>query len=186
MTEPRAQPYKPSPWATGFVTVTTLLILYAILLPWLSGARVGHRPQAISHLKQIGLGLVLYAGDFDDRLPDADKWMDAINPYIVNERRLVDPTLKEPKPGQYGFAFYLHLSRVDIETVADHDQVPLAFQSSDLRRNAAGDLSLLPKPPRSDDMNAVVFLDTHVKRIPPEWPTAPIVVEIYIPLGRVD
>ncbi len=174
-------------WATVIVVLLVLvLIIAAILYPIFSAAYVSEKRPVISYMKQIGLGLVMYAGDFDDRLPDADKWMDAINPYIVNERRLVDPTLKEPKPGQYGFAFYLPLSRIDSEKVLNHDQVPLAFQSSDLRRNAAGDLSLLPKPPRSDDMNAVVFLDTHVKRMPPEWPTAPIVVEISIPLGRVD
>jgi hypothetical protein len=40
------------------------------------------REVAISHLKQIGLGLIQYSQDYDENLPSSDHWQDKIKPYL--------------------------------------------------------------------------------------------------------
>ncbi len=81
------------------IVLAIIGILAAILLPVLANAReAGRRAACASNLKQIGLGLQLYAQDHrkfprswfgtsNDAPSDAAtnfKWMDAIYPYIKN------------------------------------------------------------------------------------------------------
>ena len=40
---------------------------------------------SISNLKQLALGVIQYTQDHDERMPDADKWVDKIMPYVQAE-----------------------------------------------------------------------------------------------------
>lgn len=54
------------------VVITILAILAALLLPALSRANAAaKRTDCINNMRQIGLGIHLYAGDNDDTLPAA-------------------------------------------------------------------------------------------------------------------
>lgn len=69
------------------VVVSIISILAAILFPVFARARENaRRSSCMSNEKQIGLGLLQYTQDYDDRLPiyhaDKDVWTNHVQPYI--------------------------------------------------------------------------------------------------------
>lgn len=89
------------------VVIAIIALLAAILFPVFARARENARRSSCqSNLKQIGIGLLQYSQDYDDRVsrdwygPDHDasgvggryKWMDAIYPYIKNTQVFVCPS----------------------------------------------------------------------------------------------
>ena len=118
----------------------------------------------------------MYAADNDDRCPPASEWMDAIYPYMRIRSVYVDPTLIKPKSDEYGYAFYRPASYVGYENVTNTNEVPIVFQSSDLRWNATGDLSRLGKRWRNGG-STVAFMDGHARAMPPTWPEKPIEIK---------
>ena len=79
------------------VVIAIIAILAAILFPVFARARENARRSSCqSNLKQIGLGLLQYTQDYDERLPydsleDNPRtwwvfWMDAIYPYVKSEQ----------------------------------------------------------------------------------------------------
>jgi prepilin-type N-terminal cleavage/methylation domain-containing protein/prepilin-type processing-associated H-X9-DG protein len=86
------------------VVVAIIGIIAAILFPVLSRAREnGRRASCQSNLKQIALGLRMYAGDYDAHFPkallansSANGWADAIQPYAKSTQILQCPSEKTP------------------------------------------------------------------------------------------
>jgi prepilin-type N-terminal cleavage/methylation domain-containing protein/prepilin-type processing-associated H-X9-DG protein len=87
------------------VVIAIISLLASILFPVFARARENaRRASCQSNLKQIGLGLLQYIGDYDDTMPfsffgsagnsDAAnyKWMDAIYPYVKNEQIFTCPS----------------------------------------------------------------------------------------------
>jgi len=87
------------------VVIAIIAILAAILFPVFARARENaRRASCMSNLKQIGLGILQYTQDYDEKMPrswsglDSDaskpvgdvsdryKWMDAIYPYVKSEQ----------------------------------------------------------------------------------------------------
>jgi prepilin-type processing-associated H-X9-DG protein len=174
-------------WGEWFAIVALALVGVYGLIPLFFQARVGHRYGVIGLLKQQGLGFQMYAGDYDDRLPLRDTWMDAIFPYSKSERIYLDPSLtkdgEEPPDGKYGFAFFDPLAGIDTKRMLEPEAVPLVFQSRPVERNTSGGLELLPDPPRAQPgdkkgTNGVCFLDGHVKAFGADWPHGPIVMKV--------
>lgn len=92
------------------VVVAILSLLAAILLPVLGRARENaRRSSCASNFRQLGLGLVQYAQDYDETLPpfsyngyfgydggDGARWADLIFPYLKNSQ-VFDCPSAEPK-----------------------------------------------------------------------------------------
>ena len=88
------------------VVISIIAILASILFPVFARVRENARRSSCqSNLKQIGLGLLQYVGDYDDQMPrsffganpqatkiDNYKWMDAIQPYAKSEQVFVCPS----------------------------------------------------------------------------------------------
>ncbi len=90
------------------VVIAIIAILAAILFPVFARARENaRRSSCMSNLKQIGLGILQYSQDFDEKMPRAwynstdpngggfpgdYKWMDAIFPYVKSEQLFVCPS----------------------------------------------------------------------------------------------
>ncbi|BCM92029.1 hypothetical protein IAD21_03908 [Abditibacteriota bacterium] len=88
------------------VVIAIIAILAAILFPVFARARENaRRASCQSNLKQIGLGLIQYAQDYDETLPawysgpsnisnstTSYKWNDAIYPYVKSEQIFTCPS----------------------------------------------------------------------------------------------
>ena len=83
------------------VVIAIIAILAAILFPVLSQARLAAKQSAaLNHMRQLGLGLMMYAGDNDDMfLPSTLRggagdpliWTQGIEPYIKNKDIFIAP-----------------------------------------------------------------------------------------------
>ena len=101
------------------VVIAIIAILAAILFPVFGRARENARRSSCqSNLKQIGLGLLQYSQDYDERMIDAwrgpsngasdatsqYKWMDALQPYVKSEQIFNCPSMTFSAPnGPYRF-----------------------------------------------------------------------------------
>ncbi len=90
------------------VVIAIIAILAAILFPVFARARENARRSSCqSNLKQIGLGLLQYIQDYDEKMPrsyfgatsgadkttrEKTKWMDVIYPYVKSEQIFVCPS----------------------------------------------------------------------------------------------
>jgi prepilin-type N-terminal cleavage/methylation domain-containing protein/prepilin-type processing-associated H-X9-DG protein len=109
------------------VVIAIIAILASILFPVFGRARENARRSSCqSNLKQIGLGLLQYSQDFDERYPlyringGAGEparpygWADAIQPYIKSEQLYQCPSEKtapptaSPRPIQVGYCDYVY------------------------------------------------------------------------------
>jgi prepilin-type N-terminal cleavage/methylation domain-containing protein/prepilin-type processing-associated H-X9-DG protein len=90
------------------VVIAIVILLAAILFPVFGRARENARRSSCqSNLKQIGIGLMQYVQDNDERMPplytyfDAthfDYWQGLIQPYLKSSQVLVCPSQSNPEP----------------------------------------------------------------------------------------
>lgn len=85
------------------------------------------RTQSLSHLKQIALGLVLYASDYDDVFPYAQsttavKWV--TYPYIKNESIWTNPN-----PDGAEYRFNIAIGGVHLPAIESPSQTVLVYES---------------------------------------------------------
>ncbi len=102
------------------VVIAIIAILAAILFPVFAKAREKARQTAcLSNMKQIGTGLMMYSQDYDESMVAAwyginagpsnatvqYKWMDALQPYVKNEKVFDCPSasIEGPDRGDYKF-----------------------------------------------------------------------------------
>jgi prepilin-type processing-associated H-X9-DG protein len=91
--------------AIAGIVVSALNILFvpvmaAILFPVFMQAREAERvSECLSHVKQIDLGIMAYAQDYDERYPRGDNWCDGILPYVKNFQVYQCPNLPDAKCG---------------------------------------------------------------------------------------
>ena len=138
-------------WCGVIAVVVILLVSAAILFPVFT---TGHNPNPTRrHIKLLGLAMLMYAEDHDNRLPLSANWMDSTFAYNKNEDTLHDPSLDDKNA--YGFAFFAPLSAIDLESVKNQDSVPMIYQSTQMQKNASGDLS---DTRFSDDPQGGVYL----------------------------
>ena len=161
----------------GILEVSVIaLILVAILLlttPILVGDGPYRPTQCLSNLKQFATASSIYMADFDNHLMDRDKWMDVLLPYVKSTNVERCPAVWEESghdPHLYGYSFNSKLSHVDGSRIARPEQVPLAYDSINLGRNASDPVTSLPDPPRihlKRSTNQMAYLDGHVKALVP-------------------
>lgn len=119
----------------------------------------------IRRLQQSSRAMSMYAADNDDTLPAASGWMLATRSLVRSERAFHCPEAWREKPGAYGYAMNVSLSSRKKSKISNPGAAPLVFDSTLLGRNAAGDLSTLPKRGRHRGANNVAFADGHVGRM---------------------
>ena len=106
----------------------------------------------------MSLGILMYAQDYDERLPDATNWMDSIYPYVKNEQIFRCPSV-HPAPEAYGYAFHNRLARKNISKVSNPFAVGLLYDSTTLTKNANDAFTSWADPPRHLQGNNVSFAD---------------------------
>lgn len=147
----------------------TFIIGFAIALFWpitaCACSRAAPASVCLSNLKQISLGSIMYANDFDDRFPHRDRWMDETKDYVKVEDIFHEPVLQKPKADKriYGYAFNGALSQA--KAPGDPATVPLNYDSVNLIRNASDLVTSLPAAGRHGGKNNIVYADGHAKRV---------------------
>lgn len=146
------------------VIVAVLVVLAAVLWPVHAGGGPAPRSACYSNLKQLAVGHIIYADDYDERFPDRDVWMDALEPYTKNKDILICPVIKELKdPHLYGYCFNAVLSSAKIPP--NPEKVELVFDSINQARSASGTLESVPQPGRHKSMNNIAYADGHAKAV---------------------
>ena len=169
-----ARSRRPNRWISYALLASLLGCCGMVFFPvWQASRPQAIYARALSGVKQAFLAALMYANDADDHLPVAGTWMDAVSTYAKDESCLHSPGAgaDAARPEDtYGLAFRRSLSNAIEPKIQEPDKVALIFDSTDLRRNAAGELNLLPQPPRYDRpggaVNVVVFVDGHAMYTP--------------------
>jgi len=104
------------------VVIAIIAILAAILFPVFARARENaRRASCQSNLKQIGLGIMMYSQDYDEKLPRANTpspgsvypdgstgtnflWYHQIYPYVKSTQLFICPSTNSTWKGAYGMA----------------------------------------------------------------------------------
>lgn len=156
-----------------------LFVLGAILWPVCAcgSPEMSRQTACISNLKQIALGGLMYAEDYDDRLPNRDLWMDQLQPYL-SSRTMADgedrfgifrcPQLRkdgETNRSIYGYSMNARLSDKKLGSFKEPETTPAYYDSSNLAKNASDLVNSRPSPPRHRDgtKNVIAYLEGHAK-----------------------
>ena len=153
-----------------------LLVMFNLLFPSQANRQEQVRFETESPMaavKQIALGLAMYAADYDEHLPLAEGWEDATMPYVKDSQLFAADGLGTTNKK---FAFLDVLSGVDLSLVQRPESVPVLFQSKLIAKNAHGGLDQLDW--FDGRTCAVGFLDGHAERKPDSWRLEPVVIEL--------
>lgn len=113
--------------AIGIVSLIIGAAAFAILWPVfaMTGSGPNRGTQSLSKLRQLATGLLIYATDYHDLLPDKAGWQTRLLPYVKNEELFVPPYKDEP--GSY--AMNSSLSGVKWLPREEYELAPLLFES---------------------------------------------------------
>jgi prepilin-type processing-associated H-X9-DG protein len=146
----------------AIAAIGIVLFLAGVLFPVFAvSGPSGPTTQCLSNGKQLGLGMLLYASDFDERLPHSDHWLSDLDPYVKNP----DLACPATPTKRYGYAMHLSLSGAELKSVEKPEERIMLFESIAVIPNAAGDEGLLPNPGRHKGRNTIAYADGHVKRV---------------------
>lgn len=139
-----------------------LLILGAALILATLRPFAWNRPQAIqttcqSNVKQMAMGLQMYAQDYDDRLPPAPVWGTVIQPYIRNPQLFRCPQ-RQFLPS--GYAYNYLLDRRPLAQVLSPAQAPMVHESSLGLMNGTDKLESFVAPHGGN--GTLAYVDGHI------------------------
>jgi prepilin-type N-terminal cleavage/methylation domain-containing protein/prepilin-type processing-associated H-X9-DG protein len=144
------------------VTVAVLGLLAGILWP---NPCINREPapkaQCLSNAKQITNALLLYASDYDDRLPPAPIWQDVLFDYHKCPAILACPTRKTKIPG---FSYNALLHCRPLSDIHLPEEQALVFESDMGRRNASDPCVTFVTP--HNKRGHLGYVDGHVKAVP--------------------
>jgi prepilin-type processing-associated H-X9-DG protein len=113
--------------------------------------------QCLSHIRQLGLAMLMYANDWQERFPPADRWTDVAKAYRRNEAILRCPVDK----AAYSYAMNHNLNLARLGHIRDFSRTVLIFESTAGKKNAYDVERSWPVPPRHPGGNCVAFADGH-------------------------
>ena len=119
----------------------------------------------LSNTKQQARALEMYREGADGRYPNRDYWMDAIEPFVKEDKYVfhVPGPWAAKAPDVYGYAFNSTLSRAG--QPKEPEKVPLVYDSSNPIRNASDPVTSLPSPGRHDGKDHIAYADGHAKTV---------------------
>ena len=138
----------------------------ALLLPALARAKQKAASiQCMNNVKQLNLGLIMYASDNKDLLPAGSAWCDALKPYVGGSTSVFicpqgDPTRR------CHYALNARLAGHNTKQIQAPAQTVLVFEI-DGGWNVSGGAELLPVKARHSGASVVGFADGHVEVVRP-------------------
>jgi len=142
--------------ATPAAALPIVSMLAAILLPALARTKtVAERLVCATNMKGLAMATRIYADDYDDKLPTADKWCDLLITYAdVGENPFC---CREQPEGSFSYALNKNITSMGVES----DTV--LFFETDGGRNAAGGPEMLATERHNGEGCNVAFVDGSVK-----------------------
>jgi prepilin-type N-terminal cleavage/methylation domain-containing protein/prepilin-type processing-associated H-X9-DG protein len=175
------------------VVTAIIAILAGLLMPAVASAREGGRGAACeSHLQQVGMATLMYAMDWEGRLPA--HWrveqgyigIDVFRlllPYLRDYRILVCPSLPGDWRNVRGYGYnHVYLNYRLLDSVADPAGT-IMFCDNSRKPGSNPPAHCFPPgypgadngpEPRHNGMTNFVFLDGHVKRLAPAQTVSPV------------
>ncbi len=145
----------------GFIFLWIVqVVMLSFLIPVFSINRGSRIDSCINHLKQISNATLMYADDYDDKLPPAVKWSELLYPYTKSKRVFRCPEAPVPKLNSY--ALNSKVAGLKLTYIKSPDEVVIWFDSNP-GSNLAGGPELLPPLPRHTNGDNICFADGHVK-----------------------
>lgn len=83
-----------SKWILGSTLI--LLIGFIVIYPIYNQEYCGPRDRTLTNIKQLGIAVIIYTVDHDDRYPLSANWAEAVNPYVRNWRTYACETSPSP------------------------------------------------------------------------------------------
>lgn len=138
----------------GLAVVSLASYLFGVLFvglmfvkPFFSARAVSQSTVCRSNLKQLSAALLMYAQDFDETLPPARRWGDSAVDYLPDTPGEI--VFRCPSSDtSYGFAFNRALDQIPLVRIGTPESMVLLLETDATNRNALGEQSSLPNPPR--------------------------------------
>jgi hypothetical protein len=125
-----------------------------------------------SHLHKIGISILQYTQDWDERFPPAASWssnLKGLKSSDVDKDVLQCPSAQSP----FGYAFNQKIAGKSSSDFSAPSEQVMVFESDSQTPNEAGGVEKLPAQPRHAGRDLYVFLDGHFKgrmrSIPAKW-----------------
>ena len=146
---------------SGFMLVFCIPMMAAMLLPALAQAKSKALSiNCMNNVKQLTLGVVMYADANGGQCPPANTWCDAILKNVGSQKVFLCPSAS---PGsRCSYAFNEKLGGLPITKITRPAQTVMIFEA-DGGWNASGDRELMPRTPRHAQRLIVGFADGHVE-----------------------
>lgn len=150
-----------------FIFAMVAYAAYWVLAPTYASRPPAIRTVCLTNVKQTTLGSLLYSADYDEKFPDASRWVDRTVPYAKSPAIYHCPILSK---SDYGYAFHDLLSLSKTPAGKDSTTV-MIFESTDLTRNAHGTLTTfeparhVSKVSGGTSSSNVGYADGHAKAI---------------------
>ena len=122
---------------------------------------IAQRAISRSNLTQLALGIIQYTQDHDEKLPDADKWVDEIMPYVKTEAIFRDPSA--PAGEKWSYAYNRNLSGVSLAKLDSPASTVMLFESKMGVKNANDTGESIPMPGRHQGGTDYAQSDGHVE-----------------------
>lgn len=144
-----------------------LLVIFAIA--WVMSLfgtrpkRIAIKTACLSNVKQLATALIIYSGEYGDRLPRAG-WIPEIMPYVKNEQ-VLDCRLVAESEKRYGYAMNLAVMGAKLPATTNPEKTVLLFETDALGRGVVSNVAARNRVRHNRSTN-VAYLDSHVKSIP--------------------
>jgi len=155
--------------ALGLVVAFLAGASMAVMYPVFTRAREAARTAScINNVRQLTLGVLMYAASHGDKLPPADTWSDDILPYLENDAVFKCPDAPALRSA---YAYNRALAGMTLNQIPDPARMVLIYESN-LGWNGAGGPESMVSPPRhfvAAGKGVVVgFVDGHVNKMASE------------------
>ena len=114
---------------------------------------------SLSNLEQLSAGIIRYANDHQNIMPDADQWVDEIMPYVKDKTFFHDPSAVE----EWSYAYNSALSHKTVAQLDYPAHTVMLFESSANIKNASDTGRSVPHPGRHLGGTDYVTADGHAQ-----------------------
>jgi prepilin-type processing-associated H-X9-DG protein len=148
---------------SGFMIFFSIPMMAAMLLPALARAKAkAQTANCINNVKQLNLGVIMYADANGEKFPSATQWCDLVLPQMGSDKPFHCPSAASGSRCDY--AFNQNLSGRRMGDIKNPGQTVLVFECEG-GWNQSGGRELVTQQPRHAQRLVVGFADGHVESV---------------------